>query len=188
MRKDYKWAEVSYNLVLYDDTMLSYNKIACFTYIRDFKGNKLNYIELLDISCEKSKNYTILYLNYITDMLKLEDVEIKEDSFKFKAFNNNIKNMFVCSLVRFLFENIGYQIPPLNQEELFFKPLLKTGKCKYRNKLKRFCYFYKELGELKNFHTGHSWKPHLTKIKSTKDFTNYNFSIYNNDVNSFFIR
>lgn len=191
MRGNYEWGRVSYNLILDDNTILPNLRTSCFTEIRDFKKLKehnLSYIELLNISCKKSKDYTILYLNYITDMLKLEEVEIKEDSFKFKAYDNNIKNMFVCSLVRFLFENIGGIKPALNQEELFFKPLLKTGKCKYRNKLKRFCYFYKGIGEISRFNTAHSWTPNYTKIKSTEDFINYNFDIYNTNVNSFFTK
>lgn len=193
MIKNYIWGKVSYNLILEDETVLKYPNTACFTYIRDFNNRKnpIKYINIYNISCEKTKEYTILYLKYIVDMFKITDYEITENSFKFKAYDDNIKNMLIGSLVRFLFENIGYQKPFLDTAKLFLKPLLVDGKCKYRNKFKRFCYFYKQIdpdAKIGYWHIGHSWKPSLTKIKTLDDFNSFNFNKDVNGVNNFFTK
>ena len=172
--------------ILKNGIVEDYVKNACFTNLRDSDDSSIKYIEIEDIMCKKTKEYTEPYLQYISEMLDLKDVTIENNYFKFKAFSNNIKNMVVCSLVRFLNEKLGAVCPVIDTAELFLKPLLSDEPCPYENKLERFCYFYSKIPH-DYFHIGHSWKPIDTKIKSLTQFKRYRFNMYNNGVNKFFI-
>jgi hypothetical protein len=189
MYKEREWGgtirNTKYDIYYKNGNILNFNEKICFNDL--FHENKLiSKITLHNINCESSFKYRDSYLNYITDMLKLEDIVIGENSFTFKAYNCNIKNALVLSLIRFLYETFAtIKITELNLEEKFFEPLLITGKCKYKNKLKRFCYFYKQiLLKQDYFHDGHCWRPWETKIKSTKDWLNTHELTR---VNNFFI-
>jgi hypothetical protein len=187
MRQNYSWGNVSYNFKLMNGTVKSFKNSNCFTQLRDYKSNsEIDTVTIDNIKCKPSKKYIELYLKYISEMLELEKVEITDNSFTFGAFHSSYKNLLVCSLVRFLFENIGAIIPAIPLHDVFFKPLLIDGECKYNDKLERFCYFYKLIPVKDDyFHTGHSWKPYQTKIKSLESFKLFNFT-YNTGVNGFF--
>lgn len=185
MRPNYDWANASYDLILDNGNVYNYHEVDCYAKLRDYENNHnpISYIKLLDLKCKPSEKYRVKYLTYICDMLKIKDFTIEDESFTFKAYSCNTKNVLVCSLVRFLVDKLGYKNPALETENLFLKPLLENSKCRYKNKLKRFCYFYKNIGKFDYWHTGHSWKPEDTKIKSTKDWLNINNL---NSVNEFF--
>jgi len=184
MRKDLKWADVSYYVEKDNGKTKNIEHQSCFTYIRDYKNRnntKILSITLFDINCEVTMEYRDFYLQYVSDMLGLES-EILENGFKFKASHINHKNLLVLSLLRFLFENIGYMSPPLDIVNLFLKPL-RDDDCKYTDKLERYCYFYSLIPQNDYWHNGHCWRPKSTVIKSTKDYLECN-ELYN--VNSFF--
>jgi len=145
-------------------------------------------IYIHDFTVKTTEKYEDFYIKYIVDMLKLEDVTIKKNYFEFKAFKNRYFNLLVLTLVRFLFERLGYQSTDYPNYALQFLNLLKNGKSKYRNKLKRFCDFYSRLTDHKNIKywaEGHSFTPYKVKIKSTKDFLNVKKQGINS-VNNFF--
>ena len=115
-------------------------------------------------------------------MLALEDVTITKKSFKFKAYTYKAKNMLVLSLVRILWERFGMMSDKICPNHDFLKSL-QNDKCKYKNKLARFCYFYKKIKFKSDyFHNGHIWNPSKTKIRYTKEFTKTKIT----DVNNFF--
>lgn len=189
MRKQLHWAKVYYRIYNNNELIEDFDPTSCFYELEDFEN--CTHIEIYNIKCEVTEEYTEKYLNYIIDMLKLEDAfyDAENDIFRFKAFKNYYKTMLVGSLIRFLNEPMGYSgdfLKTFDQVEQFFKPLF-YGKSRFRNKLKRFCDFYskikyKDLNMI--WHRGHSWTPEDTKIKSTEDFLKYN----EKSVNDFFVK
>jgi hypothetical protein len=183
MRIGLKWGDsspVSYDIVYKNYTSNFYNE-SCFSSLPR-NCEDIKYIIIYDIECDVTKDYTDFYIQYIIDMYKLE-ATFENNIFKFKAFDNRYKNMLICATIRILWENIGDISPTLDTVTYLFE-LLKNGKCIYKDKLKRFCYFYSKIPYNGNYwNTGHSWNPNLTKIKSTKDFVN---TLKLNSVNGFF--
>lgn len=160
----------------------NYYNISCFASL-----SKTNAKEIIDIYmvfpiCKKSKKYYDFYLHYIADMFQLKEVEITENSFKFKAFPNYIKNLSVLSTIRFLYEHIGSTVSP--EKTLKFLDDLQYKKCKYTSKFERFCYLYREIGNYEYFHDAHSWKPSKTKIRTYEEFNEMKNNICS--VNKFF--
>ena len=187
MRKRPIWAKLSYKLWNNNKLIIDKRNTACFSDLKN--SNNYTHMEIYDILCKTTEKYYHFYLQYIADMLKLEDVEIGENSFKFKAYPESNKNMLVGSLVRFLFEKFGcIEQPQIDLSKELFEPL-KNGKSKYRNKLKRFCDFYSRIN-IKNryFSTGHSWEPSKTEIKSTQDWLKHKKWQGYGTVNDFFTK
>ena len=181
MRIGFSWGNnVEYELLKDEKSICKYSKTNCYRELKNTNSDFYNKIRIYNIDCDKTIDYKIFYLNYISDMLKLE-VNITDDYFEFKSFSCENKNLLVCSLTRLLWEYLGN----IRNEELGFNLIkeLKNGKSKYKNKLKRFCDFYSKLTN-SYFYTGHSWTPNETLIKSTDDFIKTKSLI---SVNSFFI-
>lgn len=171
MRKGYQWANETYRLTFKDGKTVKENK-ACYSALPRISYGRLDKIKIYRTKCDKTVEYRDEYLQYVVDMLKL-DAKIGKDSIEFKAFDCNTKNMLVCSIFRLLWEKIGYKTPAVQTHAVFLEPLLRSGKSKYRNKLKRFCDFYKRTlspAGKRYWHCGHSWNPEDTEIKSTQDF------------------
>ena len=137
MRKFSSKYEVKYNIEEKDKTIIE-KKGVCFSNITNYYDfNEIEYIEIFDINCKETFEYRDNYLNYVGEMLHLE-YEIKEDSFRFKAVPDQYANLCICAMVRMLWEGENSQY--LEQFTIFFNNL-NNGKCKYRNKLARYCYF-----------------------------------------------
>lgn len=183
MRIGLKWGDrspVKYDII-YKNKTDNFKNESCFSELPD-NCDDIKEIIIYNIKCDITQNYTDFYIKYIIDMYKLE-ATFENDIFKFKAFNNRYKNMLVCATIRILWENIGNITPSLDTVTYLFKPL-KENKCIYRDKLKRFCYFYSKIPSNSNYwYSGHSWDPKKTIIKSTKDFVNTENL---NSVNEFF--
>lgn len=173
MREDFMWAKTYYKLYNGSELIDDKQNVACFSFMRDYIG-EYTHVYIYNILCKHTKDYHNFYLNYISDMLKLEDVEIGDNSFKFKTYPCNYKNLLVASIVRLLHEPIGTTSYSNNEGKIkehknFFKNL-KHGKSKYRNKLKRFCDFYSRIECSRYFYTIHFLSPKDMKIKSTQDW------------------
>lgn len=188
MRTDFDWCLYccySITNTKTNATILDVKSYQCFSRL-PYNFNYINSsITIKKYSREVSLPYVDFYIQYIVDMLKLEDVIIEKDSLTFKAFKERNKNLLVLTLVRFLFEYIGNEHYKGKNNIQLFESLMK-GKCKYKNKLKKFCYFYIQLKDLGNtyWHTGHTPDPSKVKIRSYKDFNNTDFRKIN--VNDFF--
>ena len=169
--KDLQWAKATYDVIFKDGSKKSYVNQACFAVLRDLKNGSLETIIIYSINCEITLEYKEQYLQYIIDMLDLQDASFNESSFTFKAFNCNKINLLVASLVRFLVENIGnVNINTIREPQLNFLKKVITVPRKYKDKLKNFCYLYKQLGTYNYFREVHSWVPQTTILKTTKDF------------------
>ena len=179
MKNNYKFGDTS--PVKWSYTVNNIEKLfenqACYSKMI----NNCDFITLYDLNCKKTIKYKMFYLKYVSDMFDL-NAEITDEYFRFKCQGYKHKNMLVCSVVRFLWEKLGNLSPAIQMHDVFFEKL-QNGKSKYRNKLKRFCDFYSKIEVNSSyFHTGHSWKPSETLIKSTLDFKKYN----EHSVNAFF--
>ena len=184
MRIGLNWGSaspVNYDIIYNCGKIEKKVKQNCFSNL-PYDSNNIKEIIIYDVECDVTKDYMEFYINYVIAMYKLE-ATFENNNFKFKAFNNRYKNMLICATIRILWENIGYKTPALDTVSYLFKPL-KEGKCIYRDKLKRFCYFYSKIPyEGSYWTTGHSWNPKITQIKSTKEFINTEKL---NSVNGFF--
>lgn len=184
MTDDFNWGKASYNLLKEGHIVKKYPKSVCYSALKEFKFGKtgdVDEIYLYNIECKKTKDYTLLYLQYIKDMLKL-DAHFTNEYFCFKVSESYMKNLLVCTLIRFLRENLFDLIPYPQTQDIFFKPLF-TEKCTFRGKLQRFCYFYSKIKvDENNAIFAHSWTPSKTKIKS---YTDYKLTKCN-QVNTFF--
>jgi len=165
----------------------------CFVSLpsNEYFSSRPSYITLYNYECKTTKEFTDFYINYIIDMLKLENVILKKNIITFKAFPERKKNLLVLTLLRILFEEMREFNNKMNIKNVLnvkFLNNLKNGTCEYTEKLERFCYFYKNLIEnpenVQYWSEGHTPKPWLTVIKNYEDFKNTNF--INIGVNDFF--
>jgi len=169
MWETYEWGRSRYD-ILYKDGSTEKIKSACFAALTRTTNSTIKRIKLYDFKCKPTIEYRKWYLEYVSDMLQLEEVEITEDYIAFDAYDNKNKNMLVLSLFRFLYEQLGYVTPIIQTHEVFLEPL-RNGECEYIDKLERFCYFYSKIETKKAYYsTIHSWYPKTTVIKSTEDF------------------
>lgn len=189
VRPKMKWADVTYTLWMKDGTNIKYkNGTACFSSMRRKKN--VDYISIYRTKCKETLSYHDAYLKYIGDMFHLE-YTLGKNSFKFKAFNCGKKNMLVSSMIRVLFEPLCSRYPhdveTFNINEAFLEPLLINGKCPYKDKLKRFCYFYSKINLPGSYHTDlHMPLPYKVRMKSYKQFNN--IEKFSNGVNKFFYK
>lgn len=189
MRERLIWGKISYKLLKNKDIIKTFNNVACFSRLSEnCPINEFTHMLMFDLDCEVTKKYTTDYLKYISEMLELEDVEIVDNTIKFKAYNCNYKNMLVGSVLRFLIEPILGNNYITNAEQFKFIENVITSICPYTDKLERFCYFYSKIesdSKYGNGHQGHTWGIKDTKIKSTKDWLNSELR-KGNPVNNFF--
>ena len=174
MRDNLIWAKVSYDIIDKNNKVFkeTRNK-ACFSDDLNYRLSSHNAkgIKLYTLDCKLTIEYRDKYLQYVIDMfnLKTQNAYFNNQYFYFDFFECKYKNLLVLSVLRFLTEYMGARYDS-NINISFFNNLF-NGKCKYRNKLKRFSYFYKELkSHTQYWHIGHSWNPKETVIKSTQDF------------------
>jgi len=161
-----------YRILNGEKVLMEKTNAACYSEFFRY-DKKYTSIQLFNLDCEQTFKYKEFFLQYVLDMFDLEG-SFNHEFFEFKTTGVHFKDLVVMTVVRFLWEYVGYAFPERN--EFLFDQLL-NGKCKYRNKLKRFCYFHSQIpfkGHQVNgyYPTGHSWDVRHTKIKSTADFKN----------------
>lgn len=158
-----------YDILLNKKVILTQRNAPCFSrFLRE--SRRYNIIKIYNLSCEQTIDYKEFYLKYITDCFKIESNYDEElDCFTFKSTGVKYKDLIIMTLIRFLWEYIcGNR--RIDNSEMFFEKL-KSGKSKYRNKLKRFCDFYSKIDVKENYISdGHAPNFKLCVIKSTQDF------------------
>ena len=174
---------------VFGDITRKYKNQACFG-VLEGGGTKLTLYKLRRV---ETKEYTLKYLTYLIDMLKLEEAYIdigkKDVEFSFKPFKERRKNLLVCTLVRFLLEVIGKNTKyhKKNINKVFFENLFNESP-KYKNKFRNFCYSYmllKDIQELyKYWGEGHTPRPDRVVLRTYKDFKNNN--LFEKGENNFF--
>jgi hypothetical protein len=162
-----------YDIFDKDIIVISRRKAACFSTFFGFK-EKYTKIRVYGLDCIPTFEYRNFYLQYILDMFELEEASFNDEYFEFKSTSVLKKDLVVMNTLRLLWENIGGSDRDGEKNIKFFLNNLKNGKCRYRNKLKRFCYFYSLITKTHECYYGdnHTWFPWNTKIKSTADFKN----------------
>jgi len=114
MKKDFDWCTCCcYSIIntKTNATILDVPSYHCFSRLPQNNSIYINSsITIKKYSREISLPYVDFYIQYIVDMLKLEDVIIEKDSLTFKAFKERSKNLLVLTLVRFLFEYMGNEL------------------------------------------------------------------------------
>ncbi len=133
---------VSYNILNENKEVISsFPKQRCYSSLGDYCMIKnAKYVEIYNITTKETKHLKDDFLTYIGEAFKL-DYEIKKDSFIFNISSNSKFNLLIGIMVRYLHENPGISF----ENNIDFLESLLNGKCKYRNKLKRMCYFYSQL-------------------------------------------
>lgn len=170
MRPKIRWGDVSYSLRLSDGQKLHFNQVSCF-----YKLHNINNVAEITIRRTKCKSTIMFhneYLQYVNKMFALNAV-VGKNSFTFKAFKCNNKNMLILSAIRILFEPFCTREVKnsVDISEVFLKPLLTSKEKIYKDRLKRFCYYYNNIELVTKYTTDlHIWLPSRTIIKSTKDF------------------
>ena len=183
MKERLIWAQSSYKIIRDDKVVLERYNTACFSEFMSRFNSPYDTIRLYDIDCKPTIQYKDFFLQYVIDMFKIEG-SFNDEYFEFKSTGIKKKDAAVMSVVRLLWEQAGNQ--NIDTPNKLFKPLFERHPCRWRDKLKRFCFFYKKLEEevgAKYFSCGHSWMPKYTRIRSTKEFVTETKWI---NVNNFF--
>ena len=155
---------VSYDIILNNSIISKYKYSACYSDLIAYLDDDYC-VKFKNIYCEETKDYFDFYIKYICEMFKVKyKLDSAEKTLTIPLYKNHTMNLIFCSTLRMLWE--GYY--PNNRVK-FFKNL-KEGRCSYRNKLKRFCYFYSLIKD--NYFSKHHniASPKDIKIRSTQDF------------------
>ncbi len=182
MRKKLIWGDTSYTILHNGKEVLSKTNTACFADFMSRFNHPYDTIRIFDIDCEPTKQYKDFFLQYVIDMFDIEG-SFNDDYFEFKSQGIKHKDAAVMSIVRFLWETLGNSDQRIDTPNLLFKRL-RDDECPHEDKLMRFLYFYKEMGEVSQyFSEGHSWRPVSTRLRTTKEFKEHEQWT---NVNSFF--
>jgi len=168
MKERLRWGDTSYTILHNNVVVLNNHKTACYSEFMSRFDRAYDTIRIFDIDCKPTIEYKEWFLQYVIDMFGIEG-SFNDQYFEFKSQGNRIKDAVVMSVVRLLWECLGGQ-DNIDTPNLLFKKL-RDEPCPYRDKLKKFCYFYKGiLTADQYFAQGHSWRPSSTRIRSKREY------------------